>query len=98
MRIKSNTYYVPTLFLCRVLLARVATSLYVDWLLVSNKDLSEMTLDKKSRLGNFTQTMSAVDLLSVLFGRCDWALLVSLYTCLWGPCSLPDLGVLSSPW
>ena len=67
-----------------MLLARVATGISVDWSLVVVTELADMMPDKNDYLRHFPEGMRAADLSSMIFGRCDWALLVSLYACLWG--------------
>ena len=56
----------------------------VDWSLVMVRELADVMPDKNDYLGHFAKGMRAADLSSMIFGRCDWALLVSLYACLWG--------------
>ena len=47
------------------------------------KDLSDISVDEGNHLSSVTQNMDVEELSYLCFGRTDWGLLVSCFTCLW---------------
>ena len=84
MKIGKQTNYVSSFFLRKVLWARVSNGMRVDWSKIFLSDLALMAPDKNNYLGHFPSDMSAAAISTMLFGREDWALLASMFSCLWG--------------
>ena len=84
MKIKQDNHYIVKFVLLKILLARVANGMQVDWSKVTGSDLAMLAPDQNHNLGHFPCDMSAAEISTMLFGREDWALLASLYSCLWG--------------
>jgi hypothetical protein len=61
-----------------------------DWGKVSRVDLQSWSPDAAGVLGEFPASATADSISSLLFGRPDWGLLVSMWACLWKP-TLPIL-------
>jgi len=80
---KHDTGYIATFVGRKVVLARLAGGLSVDWGGISRLDLEELSCDQSGSLKACDETWSAADISNFIFGRPDWGMFVSVFACLW---------------
>ena len=88
---KEDTGYVTTFVGRKVVLARLAGGLSVDWANISRQDLQDLSCDQSGSFNAFDPKLSAAVISDFVFRRPDWGRFVSLFSCLWQN-GLPDAG------